>query len=325
MANKKTKQNLIPLKEGQTIYTGTPISELVRSSYKNFVYNPKTDEAEIIDGGVTISLNDKDALRYYDGDTVSLLLYTLTLNHETGNTTVYINLKEYASKSGYDVYNEDEKTAKAQLDLFRKRFNKALRKLANISVKWITTKGKARGDYERQILITGDGLKNGIQHIDINKKIIEPLRENDFISQIPQTALLMIAGADDKTTTKNANKVLYKLSQHYNLNRNKERGSNNILSVQSVLSYTTLPTIEGLESKNNRNFERLIKEPLEAILDYLQDTTHDIALWYYCKAKKEPYTDNELQSISTKELLQTGYIYFELATIDKPTLADYSG
>ena len=153
----------------------------------------------------------------------------------------------------------------------------------------------------------------------------KPPTEFGGISQISQTALLMIAGADDKTTTKNANKVLYKLSQHYNMSNNKTRGSNNILSVQSILSYTTLPTIAGLESKNNRNFERLIKEPLEAILDYLQDTTHDIALWYYCKAKKESYTDSELQSIGTKELLQTGYIYFERATIDKPTLADYSG
>ena len=311
--SKKNKQAIIPVLQGATTLAGRPINEVIQSTYNPFEKDAYTGVNSLQQGQVKI-ISTNDSLKYITDNGIALLLYSMhLLTKATTELTkdgykIEIPLKEYAAQCGFDVHNEDKAKAKAELDAFRKIYKKAFAELDAIKLEWTENKGKNKGDYDARKIIVGDGLKKGVAYFIITPSIADIMISNNYITQIPRPAF-NIGGRKGKSFYK---KLLYKLSHHYNINHNKENGSNNILSIKTLLEWTTLPTVEHLKEINNRNYNDLILEPLYEMLEqYVTDGI--LTYWNTCGARKEPYTDEQKNNTPAEQQINEWYIHFEFA------------
>lgn len=225
---------------------------------------------------------------------------------------VTISLKEYAQLLGYDVEEHEtstpeeaereKKRAKAQLDNARKAIRKDLDILHASTLTWEEPiKGKAR-DFARVSLVTFTGIRNGEIKIAFSPEIASYLAERNLITQYP-TKLLRISGRQPT-----AYYIGRKLAEHYNIDNNQIRGTHDRISITALLAVTELPTYEEI-MKQDRHWDRRIKEPLEQALDTL---TQEGVLknWEYTHAKGVPLTDEEASTITSYEDFSKLYLHF---------------
>lgn len=225
---------------------------------------------------------------------------------------VHIPLREYAELLGYDVTEHEtstpeeaeaeKKRAKNQLDNARKAIKKDLLTLQASSLTWEErVKGKPR-DFSSISLVTRVGIRNGIIEIAFSPEIAQYLAGKNVITQYP-TKLLRISGR--KPT---AYYIGRKLAEHYNIDNNQIRGTHDRISIKALLAVTDLPTYEEV-MRQDRHWDRRIKEPLEVALDELTKE-HILKNWEYTHAKGIPLTEEEASNITVYSDFEKLYLHF---------------
>lgn len=313
--NKKVE--IIKLKDSEPAYTGQIVNSLVKSSFVNFTDDIFVGEKTLKIGDITFYAKNEDKnklekFKHISDDALGLLAYALAQITATNKNTVIVTYKEYAAFSNYDVYNTDKKKAKNELDKFRKVFARAFNELDCLEIRWIENKIKFDFEYERAPkLITEKGRgtqRGGFFYFEINPDIVKKLQEENFITMLPKS-MFKLGGKNNKDFSR---KLLFKLSQHYNINHNKKIGNNDILSIKTLLEWTTLPTVEQLKKINNRHYNELILEPLFEQLDrYIAEGI--LTDYKICKAKKVPVTDEENERTPALVKINRWYINYTMA------------
>ena len=226
---------------------------------------------------------------------------------------VSINLKEYAQLLGYDVEEhetgtpdeaEREKTrAKNQLDNARKAIKKDLDILQASTLTWEEPIKQSVRNFDRISLVTRTKLENGHIRIWFTPEIAGYLAERNLITQYP-TKLLRISGRQPT-----AYYIGRKLSEHYNIDNNVIRGTNDRISIPSLLKVASLDSYEEVQKKDRGHWVERIKEPLEKALDTL---TQEGVLrdWKYTHAKGVDLTEEEAYSITSYEEYEKLYLHF---------------
>ncbi len=102
-----------------------------------------------------------------------------------------------------------------------------------------------------------------------------------------------------------------KMIRHYGQKRNIKNGTNDCLSVETLLKKTSLPTIDKARSGKTRNWKRQIQEPFEKALDDLI-TGKVITEWHYTYAKRKEIPFDVLSNDTTYEEWSTRYVIFTL-------------
>ena len=280
---------------------GKATDALAFMSSKNAEVNPVTKTGTINKFGVELAVLKLTELKATLGISTDKLLSTAIatftqrndfrhLQGKAPNREVTIPLKEYASLLGYDPNN------KSQLDNARKAIKKDLELIHASTLTWEEPiKGKSK-DFARVSLVTYTGIKNGEIRIAFSPEIAQYLAERNLITQYP-TKLLRISGR--KPTAYYIGRKLY---EHYNIDNNQIKGTHDRISVPALLAVTDLPSYEEV-MKQDRHWDRRIKEPLEVALDEL---TKEGVLkdWKYTHAKGVELTEEEASNIN-------GYADFE--------------
>ena len=213
--------------------------------------------------------------------------------------TVSIPESEYALLCGYDVKEHpadtpeeaenEKKRVKMVLDNFRKQAKKDLNVLSHTRISWTELIKRKPRNFENVAIIGTTGIQNGYIKLTFDSEFI------NYILQIPvlmqySTALLSV---DNRKST--AYTIGLKISEHYHMLQNHDKGTESRLKVETLLKCTNLPTIE--ETKENRqNWRTRIKNPLETALEELLQKGV-ISEWRYCKSKGISLTDEEVQTI----------------------------
>lgn len=115
----------------------------------------------------------------------------------------------------------------------------------------------------------------------------------------------------------NAFAIADKLIQHYSMYNNVVRNTERILKIETLLKYTSFPSIDEVRQKRN-SWVKLIKEPFEAAMDELyqkgliaEEKTdpktgkHISGGWRYSLAGKQ-----ELSETQAAAIIENGYAYF---------------
>lgn len=227
---------------------------------------------------------------------------------------VSIPLKEYAQLLGYDVEEhktstpEEEKAeklrVKRQLDNIRRTIKKDLDMIHACTLEWKECiNGKEPRDFDRVSLVTRTAIKGGQIQIAFSPEIASYLAERNLITQYP-VKLLRIDGR--KTT---AYYIGRKIMEHYSIDNNWSRGTQDRISISKLLEATDLDRYEELQSKDRGHWVERIKEPLEKALDTL---TQEGILedWEYTHAKGVALTDEEAGNITSYSDFAKLYLLF---------------
>lgn len=237
------------------------------------------------------------------------------LNH-TGHSTkkirqtdIIIPLREYALRCGYDIEihetatpeeaEREAKRAENKLKDARKKINRDLRILYAASLSW----SEKRGDYMDVRLIEGKGIRNGNIHVRLAQAFSEYLI-NCPLTKYP-TALLAM---DERNS--NAYCMAVKMSTHYNMDNNQERGTAQLLKVKTLLEYVKLPSLADCKRLGKSWTER-IKEPFELSLEKnVQDGI--LTDWRYSRPRGEELSDEEATNFPDFDKWANTLIYFTL-------------
>lgn len=233
--------------------------------------------------------------------------------HNKINPDIVIDLKEYANLLGYDVEEHskdtpeetklEKKRAKNQLDNARKAIQKNLDILHASTLTWTDTVNKQTKDYMRVSLVTATGITNGKIHISLSPQLAQYLADKRLITQYPVKLLAI----DSRQPT--AYYIGRKLAEHYNMDNNIIKGTNNRISIPTLLATTDLPSYKEVQEKDRGHWAERIKEPFERALDVL--TKEGILKsWEYTHAKGVPLSDEEAQNITSYASFSKLYLLF---------------
>ena len=189
------------------------------------------------------------------------------------NYTVKFPLKDYAALLGYDVLerpteNQEEaekekKRAAEVLKKARKAINQDLNLLYNCSYSW---KEKIKGreeDYKDIRIIGAKGIEKGYIEAEITPSFANYILKHMAMTKYPQALL----GIDGKHN--NAYYLGLKIAEHWHIDKNQEKGTNDILSVKVLLGCLDLPNIEKIREQR-ASWQQRIFEPFMQALDYLK-------------------------------------------------------
>lgn len=230
---------------------------------------------------------------------------------------VKIPLVDYVKKLGYDLTpkqckteEEEEKERKRIENIIngvRRTIADDLKTLFSMSLSWRepskSKKGEMR-DYKDIRLIQSKGVRAGIITIEFSNKIAEYLNQS-YITNFP----LALLGVDNRNPI--AYQIGYKLAYHYGLESNKKKKTNNIIKVGTLIkNLGELKTYEEIGKTDPGHWGRRIKEPIERALDHLV-TKKVLKTWEYSKTKKNPLSDNEIES-GDFSVYEDLFIHFEM-------------
>lgn len=215
------------------------------------------------------------------------------------NVRVGIDIKDYIKLVGKDPDNKKTR------DNYREIIKRGLDTLALLEVSITDEQGR-----EIKVPLQG-GIRiskpvNGVCLFTISKDYARMLSKS-FITYIPRKYFLLPENKNPIPT------YLYdKLAQHYCINRNEKRGTNNILKVETVLEYLQdlLPSYDEVQ-KSNRDYWGRIIRPVKEALNELQKT--GLITWSWCWEKKRKPTPAEARILGNDyNLTRTAYITYEL-------------
>lgn len=300
---------------------GRPTDALALMSSRDAVLDEITGTATITRAGVSASIKNfqklEESLGIREHQLLSVALAQLSAqNHYTRrkggvvNPSVSFRLKDYLALQGKDTIAHEKATPeetekeKRRVDNLlkdeRKKINKSLNTLFKIDMSWKGA-GKDSGDFEGVHVIDYVACKKGVVTIDFSPRMAT------YLASLPLTQYpVSLLRCDPRDPTQY--QIGLKLSQHYNNDNNRAKGTADILKVETILSWTNLPTPEKL-AKNRHSWEDRIKEPMEKALDELVKGG-TLANWEYTHAKKIPLTDAEAQAITDYNTFKNTYITF---------------
>lgn len=207
-------------------------------------------------------------------DTALLYLSKANFNHsKDGNIspTVEIPFIEYGEACNYQLTPQimetpeeqaaEDKRVAERIKELKKNIRRDLHDISSILWSGEETKGKIAGDYKEMRIISSHSISKGVIRINFDFDAAKYF-VNAFIMQYP-TALLK---HDNRKP--NAYVIGRKLAFHNSNNNNVSAGTNNTLSVKSLLAAAPeIPTIEDITNRGQRNWKDKIKRPLESALD----------------------------------------------------------
>ena len=204
------------------------------------------------------------------------LLYLTSDNYyKTGRKgltpTVEIPLIEYGEACGYQLTPQTMNTAEEQtaenrrvqerIKELKKNVRRDLHDIADIVWTGEETKGRNKGDYAEMRIISSHSIRNGLIRVNFDVDAAAYFVKA-YVMQYP-TALLK---HDNRKP--NAYVIGRKIAFHNSLDNNAAAGTNNTLSVKSLLADAPeIPTIEDIKARGQRNWKDKIKKPLEIALD----------------------------------------------------------
>lgn len=231
---------------------------------------------------------------------------TRSLEPKNINTHVVIDLYKYADLTGYslkeeikDTHEDQEKEHKRILGRkkeLKKNIEANLENISHECIKYNDKVNKEKGSFIILDSYRVDGRKNKI-HVVLGQTFSQEMLTSER-SQLTQqyTSLLKV---DNKNAI--AWQIGCKMQTIYNMDRNIRKGKHNKISIEKLLSATSLPSIEDLEKiKQLSKWKERIKEPLEKALDYLYSNKAGINFlkdYRYSHAQGVPLTDEELVDI----------------------------
>lgn len=231
---------------------------------------------------------------------------------------VYLNTADFARARGFDIVGRQMPTAEeqeAEAKRVRDNTKNFLRKVRgelynlrrNASFTWTETiKGRTQAYGEISFI--------GAYKVDKQFIMIEFVPSAaEYLVKLPlrpEPKQLYLV----KDTMPNAYAIGVKLNQHFSIDNNVAKGTEDIISVASLLAVTSIPPIEKVrrdikENKSNRTWDDRIKDTFEKALDELTRVGF-LKDWKYSYSKKRILTDEEASAITDYEQFADLYLYF---------------
>lgn len=291
-------------------FSGVPVSALAKARTKGKL-NPITQSLHV--GDTIIKLGK--ALRKPGAGETKLLRYgasalTKINPRYAKNPTLRISgdTKAYARDNGIQIdprqmstpqeqAKEDRRAAKALENFVTKLRNSAIILRDEATFDFTTAKGKQKR-YSGLAILGGYNIDADVLELEFT------LSAAEYFVQQPLSIIPRAFYAIDEHKP-NAIAIADELIRQYSTENNVLRQTEDILKVETLLSYTSLPTIDDLKGKGGKNkagetVERSysyrwidrIKEPFEEAMEELvsKGLLRD---WNYCLSHKVPIPDNE--------------------------------
>lgn len=209
------------------------------------------------------------------------------------NRDIQFTIEDYAKRCNYDISNDRNKKR------IKQKLSEAVRTvLLDGTLSW----QDKRGNMEGINIFEFGQIKGNYVKLKFTETITSYFLQQRTITQGSEALFRL----DDRSNTAYA--LGYNMNLHSHMANNVELGTNNILSVQSLLAYTALPTIQKIR-ESGHSWVNMIKNPLEQALNNLVECEF-ITKWYYCRqgSKNSPVAVNEI----TYEEWEQLFIVFEI-------------
>lgn len=215
---------------------------------------------------------------------------------------------------------ENKRAAKALENFVAKLAKNAETLKSNASFSWReVVRGKPQA-YSGVSLIGAYKIDSTVIMLEFSQSAAE------YMIQLPvaDTPRALYA-IDDRQTTAYA--IAEALIRHYGIENNVMRNTERMLKVETLLSSTSLPTIEECKEKR-LGWEHFVKEPFEKALDVLyqkniiaQERTDENGKrigggWRYCLSGMKELTEEEAANIIRYEQFASLYVCYELSGYD---------
>lgn len=216
---------------------------------------------------------------------------------------IFLDIEEYLKYKGKDISPNNKKNAIRDIKTY-------FDTLKNMSLDFqeYNYKEKSIKTYSLEIF-SGKGTSESLikrsrnYFFILNYDLVNYLVERNYITYFPNNAFSIdIMRYPSALSVTNYLAVLY--SQNY-LKTNK-----GIVSIKNLLANTPdIPSFETV-AKENRNYFNRIIEPLEKVLDYLQNKKI-LSKWEWTNKNKEPLSDAQLDKYNNT--LENCYLSYEMA------------
>jgi len=298
------------------VYNGKPLGAITYLSpdkhKKNYDQISKVSNYSV--DGVEIETKAVLASGVSVAKTFLFLVAQFTEQSDFDNNTggvVSASLSDYARYCGKDIVKHptstpEEEAAEAKRvknvrDNLVKELKKNLTILRDIKYTRDDDKGFGFVNLFAEGWIKGDNIT-----VAFPPSLAAHLSQQRTITQVP-TAIFKVSASDQ-----NAFYFMYKLSFHYNMYNNINRGTNNFISVKSLLEVAILPSFDEVQAKDRGHWERRIKAPFEEILDRLVVKYNYLSSWGYMHENKKEVSDEERIALTNfAEWRDHYYIIFE--------------
>lgn len=198
---------------------------------------------------------------------------------------IILNTAEYSKIVGYDTSTE------IKMNNFRKQIMNDLDALMNIRLDMPRRKTWIVGGYER--------LENGCYKIAIPQTTLDALAKRSRPASISvPTCLYQIDNKGQSSFS-----IGIRLNTHFYDKSHTQKGTNTILSIESLLSFApAIKSIAEYEAQERRHFKEDIKKPLEKALNDNVDVGF-LKSWNYKRAGKtgEKVDQKTVDKMSFKE------------------------
>lgn len=242
---------------------------------------------------------------------------------------IYGDTKAFARDNKIRIDPQQKETPEEQ----KKENQRAAKALENFVAKLGRNALMLKQGLQFDLVSTSKGQKNtyiGLSILaayKIDEDIIEleftQIAAEHFIRQPLSRTPRALYAIDDRQTTAYA--IAEALTQHYDIEKNVMKNTERIIKVETLLSYTSLPTMDECRLKR-LGWEHFVKEPFEKALDtlyqgeliaeevYDQITNKRISGgWRYSLSGMEELTDEQAATILRYEQFASLYICYELS------------
>ena len=307
-AQEKSKRNTSEL----GLYTANPLSIMFSGKITHTLGKLKTvgkidpirKSADV--SGVKIISQNISQMGVGEAKIFRYAIAAFTQKNSRGTSSQQLHLRVFLSLNDYARVTNTDISTKDRLKNFKKKLKKNLDNLLqkNITFSWSEDiKGKTK-NYGGISLISGYNIKGEAITIDFSLGLAEYLVSLPTLVEYPRA----LYSVNDRNF--NAFAIGEAMFQHYSINNNIIRGTEQVLSVQKILEVTSFPSYEKVKEEKH-SWEFLIKEQLEKALDHLH-TCSFLRDWCYSQAKGRKLTDEEASQITSYEKFVSLYIWYEL-------------
>lgn len=265
---KDKRENEIYIKQGTATNAITKLNK--KSNYNS---DPMIDKATAVCGGVIITVKNLNSLKGKKWDTSTSILFDTFISYftQTNNPTINIRLRDYMKLRGLKHYD----AAKAQVI-------KDLEILLRTSI----TSFKDKIDGEE---IEFSGL-NITDSCEFKRGRIIFTFASKFAKYLFSRRVMYYPKEIAQININNNHNSYYfgrKIAEHKNMNIGKS--NENIISVDTLLAVSTLPTYEEVMKGNGNVTDRII-DPFSRDMDALKE----MLTWEFCNSNGTPLTAKEL-------------------------------
>ena len=308
-AQEKSKRNTSEL----GLYTANPLSIMFSGKITHTLGKLKTvgkidpirKSADV--SGVKIISQNISQMGVGEAKIFRYAIAAFTQKNSRGTSSQQLHLRVFLSLNDYARVTNTDISTKDRLKNFKKKLKKNLDNLLqkNITFSWSEDiKGKTK-NYGGISLISGYSIKGEAITIDFSLGLAEYLVSLPTLVEYPRS----LYSVNDRNF--NAFAIGEAMFQHYSINNNIIRGTEQVLSVQKILEVTSFPSYEKIKSEK-LSWEQKVKEQLEKALDHLHECGF-LRDWCYSQAKGRKLTDEEASQITSYEKFVSLYIWYELA------------